>query len=323
MGAISESLSSENMDFKELGFGKSLMNAVSESISADNIDLGEIDIASKIMESINASLEGIEMVTVNMTVSPGNIDTTGVETAITSSISAITATSTANMVVNGTVNYQLGEYPANVPGAEGIANYNLGTSPATVPDASGIANYTLGSYPTSVPDITGVVNYVLGSVASPFPTASVTVGERATGGFVSRRELTWVGEEGPEAIIPLVPGRRDRGIDLWMQAGRALGVMEHAEGGIVGGEAYINSSRTPAETSYDNTDDNSSSTTISAPSSDNSSVNVNMGGITIAITVDGNSRSNIVDEIRSHAGEIAEVMSDEMDRHLSAIFLNS
>lgn len=305
MKSIGESLTPENLDFKELGFGKSLMDAISESISADNIDLGEIDIASKIMESINASLEGIETVTVNMTVSPGNIDTTGVETAITSSMSAIAVTSTANIVVNGTVNYQLGAYPTNIP------------------NASGIADYALGSYPTSVPDITGVVNYVLGSIASPFPTASVTVGERATGGFVSRRELTWVGEEGPEAIIPLVPGRRERGIDLWMQAGRALGVMEHAEGGIVGGEAYINSSRTPAETSYDNTDDNSSSTTISALSSDNSSVNVNMGGITIAITVDGNSRSNIVDEIRTHAGEIAEAMSDEMERHLSAIFLNS
>ena len=54
-------------------------------------------------------------------------------------------------------------------------------------------------------------------------------------------ELSWVGEEGLEYIIPTVPGRRGRGIALWEQAGQALGVLDsngqiagHANGGIVG-----------------------------------------------------------------------------------------
>ena len=56
-------------------------------------------------------------------------------------------------------------------------------------------------------------------------------------------ELSWVGEEGLEYIIPTVPARRQRGIELWKSAGRTLGVLgpddeisAHASGGIVGKE---------------------------------------------------------------------------------------
>lgn len=46
--------------------------------------------------------------------------------------------------------------------------------------------------------------------------------------------LSWVGEEGPEVIIPLSTQKRDRGLDLWQQAGKALGVTGYANGGVVG-----------------------------------------------------------------------------------------
>ena len=56
-------------------------------------------------------------------------------------------------------------------------------------------------------------------------------------------ELSWLGEEGLEYIIPTVPARRQRGIELWKSAGRTLGVLgpddeisAHASGGIVGKE---------------------------------------------------------------------------------------
>ena len=48
----------------------------------------------------------------------------------------------------------------------------------------------------------------------------------ANGGFVDSPELAWHGEEGLEAIIPLIPKRRQRGLDLWTQAGEKLGVNE-------------------------------------------------------------------------------------------------
>ena len=56
-------------------------------------------------------------------------------------------------------------------------------------------------------------------------------------------ELSWVGEEGLEYIIPTVTARRQRGIEWWKSAGRTLGVLgpddeisAHASGGIVGKE---------------------------------------------------------------------------------------
>ena len=57
----------------------------------------------------------------------------------------------------------------------------------------------------------------------------------ANGSFVDNPMLSWVGEEGPEVIIPLSGHKRDRGLDLWQQAGQALGVTGYANGGTAGG----------------------------------------------------------------------------------------
>jgi SLT domain-containing protein len=76
-------------------------------------------------------------------------------------------------------------------------------------------------------------------------SVSASVSRNATGGMVNGRQLSWVGEEGPEMIIPLIPSRRDRAMELYVQAGKMLGVGEHAEGGIVGGDNDVfNSSLT-------------------------------------------------------------------------------
>lgn len=44
------------------------------------------------------------------------------------------------------------------------------------------------------------------------------------GGFVNTPEIAWHGEEGAEAIIPLIPKRRKRGIELWMETAQRLGL---------------------------------------------------------------------------------------------------
>jgi tape measure domain-containing protein len=57
----------------------------------------------------------------------------------------------------------------------------------------------------------------------------------ANGGIVTGPEFSLIGEAGYEAIIPLSPNRRNRGLQLWQQAGKMLGVRMFANGGIVGG----------------------------------------------------------------------------------------
>ena len=59
------------------------------------------------------------------------------------------------------------------------------------------------------------------------------VSANANGGIYDGAFLSWVAEDGPEAIIPLGAKRRERGLELWLQAGKMLGVSEFAEGGIM------------------------------------------------------------------------------------------
>lgn len=58
---------------------------------------------------------------------------------------------------------------------------------------------------------------------------------KANGGVTTGPELSVIGEAGTEAVIPLSSSRRNRGLQLWQQAGRMLGVGMFADGGIVGG----------------------------------------------------------------------------------------
>lgn len=61
------------------------------------------------------------------------------------------------------------------------------------------------------------------------------VPENANGGiYPGKPFLSWVAEDGPEAIIPLGSKRRQRGLQLWAEAGRQLGIMNNADGGIYG-----------------------------------------------------------------------------------------
>ena len=55
-------------------------------------------------------------------------------------------------------------------------------------------------------------------------------GKRALGGFTSGPELSWIGEDGPEAVIPLSGKYRRRGLELYQKTGRYLGIGFHKEG---------------------------------------------------------------------------------------------
>lgn len=58
----------------------------------------------------------------------------------------------------------------------------------------------------------------------------------ARGGYIDRPHLGLVGEAGPEMIIPLSSGRRNRAMQLYMRTGQMLGVRPYADGGMVGRE---------------------------------------------------------------------------------------
>jgi SLT domain-containing protein len=72
----------------------------------------------------------------------------------------------------------------------------------------------------------GVFGYASGGIAP--------IGAYANSlGVLTGPHVGLVGEAGPEAIIPLSRGRRVRGLALWEQAGRMLGVRRHSDGAVV------------------------------------------------------------------------------------------
>jgi tape measure domain-containing protein len=72
----------------------------------------------------------------------------------------------------------------------------------------------------------------------------------ANGGILNKPHVGLVAEDGAEAIIPLSSKRRKRGLDLWVAAGKALGVRAYADGGITDNSEKIADATSNASTAW-------------------------------------------------------------------------
>lgn len=188
--------------------------------------------------------------------------------------------------------------------------------------------------------------------------ASVSASFNAAGGEVgvSGPELSWLGEEGLEYVIPTVPGRRQRGIELWEKAGRTLGVLgtngeisAHANGGIVGAgsdlipEDSIQFSKIPekendivwgvtgqilsGDSEKGTSEGNDTGFSLNALPNNSESgdknveVNVNMNPV---IKIDGSNmdKDQIFEVLQSRIREMADELGDEIAERISKIFGN-
>ena len=116
---------------------------------------------------------------------------------------------------------------------------------AIIPLVPGRRNRALELY-KEVGDILGVQANANGNIIGEAAllgggsgSTTLTVSAHASGGYVNDKQLSWVGEEGPEAIIPLVPGRRNRALELYKEVGDILGVQANANGNIIGEAALL------------------------------------------------------------------------------------
>ena len=130
----------------------------------------------------------------------------------------------------------------------------------------------------------------------------------AWGGIMNSPHMAMVAEDGAEAIIPLSPSKRARGMDLWMAAGQMMGVQPYADGDIVG-----------------QTDSQSVSTSTAAYASrgENSfEISVNLSP-EFVIQSGGNVDENgILALLHEHIREMADDISDELADNLAKIFAN-
>lgn len=161
--------------------------------------------------------------------------------------------------------------------------------------------------PVNLPTIGGVQE-ARGGIIYPFGKGipGYSEGGMARGGA----QLITVAEEGdPEMIIPLGSQRRRRGLALWEKAGQMMGVPGFANGGIVGGNG-------DEGLRHRQSGENASNGATG--------VQVNVGGVTVEVNVDGGGDNpNIAEAIAAQGPEIAEQISGILADALSAQFQNT
>lgn len=149
----------------------------------------------------------------------------------------------------------------------------------------------------------------------PAPHLSLVSSKHAWGGIMNTPHTAMVAEDGPEAIIPLSASKNQRGIDLWEQTGRTLGVNPYTE-----------------KTSNEDSDGNAAVTTITTNTTGGNrsteagnhfeiKVEVNPQFV-IDVKNSGMDEDGIVATIKAHIKEMADDIADEIAEKLARAFAN-
>lgn len=314
---LGEAMSSVDMSESDVGLQEGLQNSLTAAL--EGIDLSES--AQMINTSIVTALsstEGIDMsgftasMQSSITSSIEGLDYSGVTTAVGSGISnAITATM-------GTIQGAIDTLYSNVGSAINTA-FSAGFSTTTTVTIT--ANYKLAN-PSATISFSG------GGTGTA--TVSGSISSHANGGFAYGPELTWWGEDGPEVIIPLGSKRRQRGLELWAQAGEMLGVGKHADGGFIGSSGSSNKniwenteSLTEPISESDSGTSDVSTVIESERNSDTKEVNLSVTvNPQFVISSTSQREDDILQIIKMHMKELADDLGGELADRLGEVFSN-
>ena len=170
-------------------------------------------------------------------------------------------------------------------------------------------------------------------------SASITVTAHAGGGYVSGGpQLSWLAEEGyGEYVIPTNPSRRTRALELYEQAGAALGITTHADGGYIhgskpGGNRIGNHLSKDANTNVPTTYNEPGDGGMEVPLYDAFStdvqagptiqVNVNMTPEFVVSAGGEQTEEDVMQVIRRHMKEMADELGGEIAGMLEEVFSN-
>ena len=329
----------ENIDLTEAG--ASLNAKLGESISAVDMSESGAGLQEGLQNSLNAALEGVDFTqgaqTINTNImtalsSAENVDMTGFVTAlqssITSSVEGIEYSGVTSAVGTGVSNAITATMSTiqgsitnlyNYVGAAINSAFSAGFSTTTTVTIT--ANYKLAN-PSATISFSG------GGTGTA--TVSGSISSHANGGFAYGPELTWWGEDGPEVIIPLGSKRRQRGLELWAQAGEMLGVGKHADGGIIGSgggtskNIWDNTERLIEPISEGDSGTSDVSTVIdSERNSDTKEVNLSVTvNPQFVISSTSQREDDILQIIKTHMKELADDLGGELADRLGEVFSN-
>ena len=313
------------------------MSVTAEGVKVDlaNVEVDSDVAAAQIesalgMESGTLAANGIEIqagATVTIPQELVQVDTSGMQSATEAQ------TETEPVETDTSANVNITEATTDASGAKEQAQSEVESTFSESMPADGHTDVTLDQTNNAAEVYSEVAGEVQSTFSNPIPascTVNVTldwhitnpsagittsgsgssvtasIAGNAEGSIVTGPLLSWVGEDGPEAIIPLGSKRRDRGMDLWLQAGRALGVKEYADGGMIGNVPL----------SGDSADSSSGS---SGSSGDKGQIVVNMNPV---FNINGDGGNDTVNSIKEKLKELINEMSGELASRLLESYAN-
>lgn len=313
------------------------MSVTAEGVKVDlaNVEVDSDVAAAQIesalgMESGTLAANGIEIqagATVTIPQELVQVDTSGIQSATEAQ------TETEPVETDTSANVNITEATTDASGAKEQAQSEVESTFSESMPADGHTDVTLDQTNNAAEVYSEVASEVQSTFSNPIaasctvnvtldwhitnPSAGITtsgsgssvtasIAGNAEGSIVTSPLLSWVGEDGPEAIIPLGSKRRDRGMDLWLQAGRALGVKECADGGMIGDVPLSGGSS-------DSTSGDSSG------SGDKGQVVINMNPV---FNINGNSGNDTVNTIKEKLKELINEMSGELATRLLESYAN-
>ena len=313
------------------------MSVTAEGVKVDlaNVEVDSDVAAAQIesalgMESGTLAANGIEIqagATVTIPQELVQVDTSGIQSATEAQ------TETEPVETDTSANVNITEATTDASGAKEQAQSEVESTFSESMPADGHTDVTLDQTNNAAEVYSEVASEVQSTFSNPIaasctvnvtldwhitnPSAGITtsgsgssvtasIAGNAEGSIVTGPLLSWVGEDGPEAIIPLGSKRRDRGMDLWLQAGRALGVKEYADGGMIGDVPLSGGSS-------DSTSGDSSG------SGDKGQVVINMNPV---FNINGNRVNDTVNTIKEKLKELINEMSGELATRLLESYAN-
>lgn len=313
------------------------MSVTAEGVKVDlaNVEVDSDVAAAQIeaalgMESGTLAANGIEVqagATVTIPQELVQVDTSGIQSATAEQ------TETEPVETNTTANVNITDATTDASGAKEQAQSEVESTFSESMPADGHTDVTLDQTNNAAEVYSEVAGEVQSTFSNPIPascTVNVTldwhitnpsagittsgsgssvtasIAGNAEGSIVTEPLLSWVGEDGPEAIIPLGSKRRDRGMDLWLQAGRALGVKEYADGGMIGDVPLSGGS-------------SDSSSGSSGNNGDKGQIVVNMNPV---FNINGEGGNDTVNSIKEKLKELINEMSGELASRLLESYAN-
>lgn len=313
------------------------MSVTAEGVKVDlaNVEVDSDVAAAQIeaalgMESGTLAANGIEVqagATVTIPQKLVQVDTSGIQSATAEQ------TETEPVETNTTANVNITDATTDASGAKEQAQSEVESTFSESMPTDGHTDVTLDQTNNAAEVYSEVAGEVQSTFSNPIPascTVNVTldwhitnpsagittsgsgssvkasIAGNAEGSIVTGPLLSWVGEDGPEAIIPLGSKRRDRGMDLWLQAGRALGVKEYADGGMIGDVPLSGGS-------------SDSSSGSSGNNGDKGQIVVNMNPV---FNINGEGGNDTVNSIKEKLKELINEMSGELASRLLESYAN-